>query len=168
MPGHPAADAKGFVKLPNVDMVVEAADMREANRSYEANLQAIKQAREMISMTHRSAEEHYDRPHLLPTAAGQPARAAVAGADLAAARAPAPGARPKAGVGFRRDARADGRQCGRRGQECRGHVDRRHQGQASVQQVVEAVMSAEQTLQGAIAIRDKVVAAYLEISRMQI
>jgi flagellar hook-basal body complex protein FliE len=42
------------------------------------------------------------------------------------------------------------------------------QGKASVQQVVEAVMTAEQTLQGAIAIRDKVVAAYLEISRMQI
>jgi flagellar hook-basal body complex protein FliE len=42
------------------------------------------------------------------------------------------------------------------------------QGKASVQQVVEAVMSAEQTLQGAVAIRDKVVAAYLELSRMQI
>jgi flagellar hook-basal body complex protein FliE len=42
------------------------------------------------------------------------------------------------------------------------------QGRATVQQVVEAVMSAEQTLQGAVAIRDKVVAAYLELSRMQI
>ncbi|MDP9137158.1 MAG: flagellar hook-basal body complex protein FliE, partial [Pseudomonadota bacterium] len=42
------------------------------------------------------------------------------------------------------------------------------QGRATVQQVVESVMSAEQTLQGAIAIRDKVVAAYLEVSRMQI
>jgi flagellar hook-basal body complex protein FliE len=41
-------------------------------------------------------------------------------------------------------------------------------GQASVQQVVEAVMSAEQNLQGAIAVRDKVVSAYLELSRMQI
>jgi flagellar basal-body rod protein FlgC len=50
-PGHPAADAKGFVKLPNVDIMVEVTDMREANRSYEANLQVIKQAREMISMT---------------------------------------------------------------------------------------------------------------------
>jgi flagellar basal-body rod protein FlgC len=50
-PGHPAADANGFVKLPNVDVMVEAADMREANRSYEANLQLIRQAREMISMT---------------------------------------------------------------------------------------------------------------------
>lgn len=42
------------------------------------------------------------------------------------------------------------------------------QGKASVQQVVEAVMSAEQSLQAAIAIRDKVVAAYQEISRMAI
>ncbi len=42
------------------------------------------------------------------------------------------------------------------------------QGKASVQQVVEAVMSAEQTLQTAMAVRDKVVAAYQEISRMAI
>lgn len=50
-PGDPAADAKGYVKLPNVNMITEVTDMREANRSYEANLQIIKQAREMISMT---------------------------------------------------------------------------------------------------------------------
>ena len=50
-PGHPAANEAGYVKLPNVNMIVEVADMREANRSYEANLQVIKQAREMISMT---------------------------------------------------------------------------------------------------------------------
>jgi flagellar hook-basal body complex protein FliE len=41
-------------------------------------------------------------------------------------------------------------------------------GQATTQQVVEAVMSSEQTLQTGIAIRDKVVSAYLEISRMTI
>jgi len=50
-PSHPAADANGNVKLPNVEMLVELADMREANRSYEANLQVIKHARSMISMT---------------------------------------------------------------------------------------------------------------------
>lgn len=50
-PGHPAADANGYVKLPNVNILIEMADMREASRSYEANLQVIKQAREMISMT---------------------------------------------------------------------------------------------------------------------
>ena len=50
-PGHPAADAAGYVKLPDVNMIVEMADLRQANRSYEANLQVIRQAREMISMT---------------------------------------------------------------------------------------------------------------------
>jgi flagellar basal-body rod protein FlgC len=50
-PGHPAADENGFVKLPNVNLLVEMADMREANRSYEANLQVMKQARAMIMMT---------------------------------------------------------------------------------------------------------------------
>lgn len=50
-PGHPAANAEGYVKMPNVNMLVEIADMREAGRAYEANLQSIKQAREMISMT---------------------------------------------------------------------------------------------------------------------
>ena len=50
-PGHPDADESGNVKLPNVDMLVEMADMREATRSYEANLQMMKQARSMISMT---------------------------------------------------------------------------------------------------------------------
>jgi flagellar basal-body rod protein FlgC len=37
--------------MPNVNMLVEMADMREANRGYEANLQVIKQARDLISMT---------------------------------------------------------------------------------------------------------------------
>ena len=50
-PGHPAADADGFVRYPNVNVLVEMADMREANRSYEANLQIVKQARDMINMT---------------------------------------------------------------------------------------------------------------------
>lgn len=51
MPGNPAADEKGDVKLPNVDLLFEMADMREANRSYEANLQVVKQTRDMITQT---------------------------------------------------------------------------------------------------------------------
>jgi len=51
MLGHEAADEFGYVKMPNVNILIEMADMREANRSYEANLQSIKQARELISMT---------------------------------------------------------------------------------------------------------------------
>ncbi|MCG5477633.1 MAG: flagellar basal body rod protein FlgC [Ensifer alkalisoli] len=50
-PGSPAADEKGMVKLPNVNILVEMADMREANRAYEANLQTIKQSRDLISQT---------------------------------------------------------------------------------------------------------------------
>jgi flagellar basal-body rod protein FlgC len=50
-PGNPAADDKGIVKMPNVDVLVELADMREANRSYEANLQVAKQSAEMLTET---------------------------------------------------------------------------------------------------------------------
>ncbi|KQM35576.1 MULTISPECIES: flagellar basal body rod protein FlgC [Rhizobium/Agrobacterium group] len=50
-PDSPAADEKGVVKLPNVNMLIEMADLREANRSYEANLQVIKQTRDLISST---------------------------------------------------------------------------------------------------------------------
>ncbi|ACB97207.1 flagellar basal body rod protein FlgC [Beijerinckia indica] len=50
-PGNPAADDKGFVKRPNVNILIEMADMREANRSYEANLQVLKQARDLSTMT---------------------------------------------------------------------------------------------------------------------
>ncbi len=51
MPGHPAADANGYVKMPNVNSLVEAMDMREAQRSYEANLNLIQASRRMISQT---------------------------------------------------------------------------------------------------------------------
>ena len=50
-PGHPAADAKGYVQLPNVDPLVEALDMREAQRAYEANLSVIETARSMTNRT---------------------------------------------------------------------------------------------------------------------
>jgi flagellar basal-body rod protein FlgC len=50
-PGHPAADARGQVKYPNVSMLVELADMRDAGRAYEANLQIVKQTRQLVSMT---------------------------------------------------------------------------------------------------------------------
>ncbi|KQV58771.1 MULTISPECIES: flagellar basal body rod protein FlgC [unclassified Caulobacter] len=50
-PGNPAADAKGYVKLPNVNSLVEALDMKEAQRAYEANLNVIETARSMASRT---------------------------------------------------------------------------------------------------------------------
>ena len=50
-PGNPAADRNGNVKYPNVNILAEVADMREANRAYEANLQIMKQTRDLLSMT---------------------------------------------------------------------------------------------------------------------
>lgn len=50
-PGNPAADANGDVRRPNVNPLVEMSDMREANRSYEANLQVMKQSRDLLAMT---------------------------------------------------------------------------------------------------------------------
>lgn len=50
-PGNPAADAKGDVKLPNVNPLVEMMDMRDAQRSYEANLDMITATRRMIART---------------------------------------------------------------------------------------------------------------------
>ena len=46
-PSHPAANAEGYVKRPNVDTLIEAMDMREAQRAYEANLNVIENARSM-------------------------------------------------------------------------------------------------------------------------
>lgn len=50
-PGNPAADASGNVKYPNVNSLVEMTDMREAQRSYEANLNIISATRRMIQRT---------------------------------------------------------------------------------------------------------------------
>jgi flagellar basal-body rod protein FlgC len=51
MPDHPAANAEGYVKTPNVNMMIEIMDVREAQRSYEANLSMIEQARSMVLRT---------------------------------------------------------------------------------------------------------------------
>ncbi len=50
-PGHPAADQEGYVLTPNVRVLVEMADMREAQRSYQANLQIIRSSRRMLQRT---------------------------------------------------------------------------------------------------------------------
>ena len=50
-PGNPSADKNGYVKLPNVDPLVESLDMREAQRAYEANLNVIENARSMQMRT---------------------------------------------------------------------------------------------------------------------
>jgi len=50
-PGSPAADASGYVKKPNVNALVEGADMKAAQRSYEANLSAIEAAKSLTMRT---------------------------------------------------------------------------------------------------------------------
>lgn len=50
-PNHPAADADGYVQMPNVNPLIEMMDMKEAQRSYEANLNAMQVSRQMISKT---------------------------------------------------------------------------------------------------------------------
>jgi flagellar basal-body rod protein FlgC len=50
-PGNPAADKQGYVHLPNVNALVEMMDMRDAQRSYEANLQVMEGARAMLART---------------------------------------------------------------------------------------------------------------------
>jgi flagellar basal-body rod protein FlgC len=50
-PGHPAADNRGYVKTPNVNTLVESMDLRQAQRSYEANLNVISATRRMLART---------------------------------------------------------------------------------------------------------------------
>jgi flagellar basal-body rod protein FlgC len=47
-PSHPAADARGYVKMSNVSALIEMADLREAQRAYEANLNVIESSRAMM------------------------------------------------------------------------------------------------------------------------
>ena len=50
-PGNPAADAKGYVKLPNVNSLVEIMDMRDAQRAYEADLTVMDASKQMMART---------------------------------------------------------------------------------------------------------------------
>ncbi|GHA14570.1 flagellar basal-body rod protein FlgC [Devosia pacifica] len=50
-PGHPAADEQGYVRYPNVNSLVESMDMRQAQRSYEANLNVVSVTRQMLGRT---------------------------------------------------------------------------------------------------------------------
>ena len=50
-PNHPAANGESFVEMPNVNALVEMMDMREAQRSYEANLNMIESSKQLMSRT---------------------------------------------------------------------------------------------------------------------
>ena len=51
MPDNPAADSKGYVKMPNIDPIIETMDMQQAQRTYEANLGMLDQSRSMMQQT---------------------------------------------------------------------------------------------------------------------
>ena len=50
-PGHPAADKNGYVRVPNVNTLVELTDMRQAQRTYQANINVVRASRQMLSRT---------------------------------------------------------------------------------------------------------------------
>ena len=50
-PGHPAADENGYVQYPNINPLIESMDMREAQRTYEANLNVVSVTRQMLGRT---------------------------------------------------------------------------------------------------------------------
>ena len=50
-PGHPAADKAGYIRLPNVNALVEMMDMREAQRSYQANLRIVDVSKKLMART---------------------------------------------------------------------------------------------------------------------
>ncbi|VAX04766.1 Flagellar basal-body rod protein FlgC [hydrothermal vent metagenome] len=50
-PGHPAADENGYIKTPNVNGLIEAMDMKQSQRSYEANLNSIEVSKKMMMRT---------------------------------------------------------------------------------------------------------------------
>ena len=50
-PGHPDADANGFVQMPNVNMAMEMVDLISATRAYEANLSVVKSGRDLAART---------------------------------------------------------------------------------------------------------------------
>ncbi len=50
-PQHPAANKDGYVKTPNVNSLIEMTDLREAHRSYEANLNMMEVSKSMLSRT---------------------------------------------------------------------------------------------------------------------
>lgn len=105
---------------------------------------------------------------VLPSTSATSGPASVTGADFSATRGVNPAGNGEAGVDFGAMLTQLASTAANVVRNAEATSIAGIQGMATVQQVVESVMSAEQTLQGAIAIRDKVVAAYLELSRMQI
>ena len=166
-PGNPAADKQGYVHLPNVNALVEMMDMRDAQRSYEANLQVMEGARAMLARTIDLLR------HLESLVHGHRSRRRYGRL---------PGRRPQGPDGTRRRGRAGAKlrrelfRCSLLG--VKDAVGTMHAGEVAatqgaagkgdVVQVVNAVTAAELTLETVVAIRDRVISAYQDIMKMPI
>ena len=171
-PGHPAADANGNVKYPNVNPLIEMTDMREAQRSYEANVNVIGATRRMIQRTHRHSESLRVTDRM-----ARPITAANAYANIArlpTPRTPLPAMPARRSAG--RQARTsfgsmlkDAIGSVERGRPQVGRADAAHgAGKANMVDVVTAVAETEVAIEAVVAVRDKVIAAYEEIMKMPI
>ena len=176
-PGNPAADANGNVKLPNVNSLVEQMDMREAQRSYEANLNVITRdaphdrrarstscapdARDLARRTHAPWPAPSPPPAPMPPRSASPAR-------RRRGRAAGAGRRRRAAE-LRRSARPGARhRRPRPASSADAQAAAAVQGKADMVDVVTAVAESETALETLVAVRDRVIAAYEEIMRMPI
>ena len=173
-PGHPAADANGNVKYPNVNSLVEMTDMREAQRSYEANINVISATRRMIQRTidilkalipketDRMATPMHRRQRLR-----QRSRKLDRSVRAALRQAPARG--EPSGPSFGAHAQGGDRLGHRdRPQVRRADAARWPPAKANMVDVVTAVAETEVAIERVVSVRDKVIAAYEEIMKMPI
>ncbi len=156
-PSHPAANADGYVKVPNVNSFVEVMDMREAQRSYSANLAVLQTTRGMLSRYHRHVEMSG-----IPTVTVRPSTAAEAYARTDRGD----NATPAGGFGAVLRRAVDG--AVEAGHEADAQTTKAISGGGNLTEVVTAVARAELALQSTVAIRDRVVQAYQDIMRMPI
>ena len=170
-PGHPAADASGMVKYPNVNTIVEMTDMREAQRSYDANVNIIGATRTMIAA-------HPRHPSLLNREPAMPTPGIAANAYASSPASPRGARRPctapsrnagrRAGPDFRRPA-----QEAHQGVDAAGHksdvqAQALASGKANVIDVVTAVAEAETAVSALVAVATTSMQSYQEVMRMTI
>ena len=152
-PSHPAADAR-LCELPNVSDG-RSGRRREAERSYEANLATLNQARTMFAKT----LDILKAEHMIPIAPSRPHRRSLR--PMATAAEPA--VPPTSARWWPRPPIPRCKPCSTRtGRRCR------RQRNGDVQQVVQALSDAELTMQTVVAVRDKVLGAYNDIMKMTI
>ena len=168
-PGHPAADANGNVKYPNVNPLVEMTDMREAQRSYEANINVIGATRRMIQRTHRHPQSLIRRATMATPIIAANAYAKPRQADRSVAASAKARRRGVRRAELRRDAQGCGRlRSARPAHKSDVQTQALAAGKANIVDVVTAVAETEVAIEALVSVRDKVISAYEEIMRMPI